>query len=65
MVTHEDGERKEDRHGLFVLISRLAPVVAIVNDAWQYVRFDENGEEIGRGERNEGKIAAAYKQWSF
>ena len=24
-VTHEDGERKEDRRGIFVLISRLAP----------------------------------------
>lgn len=48
-VTEEDGEREEDRRGLFVLISRLAPVVAIVNDAWQYERFNENGEETGGG----------------
>lgn len=48
-TTEEDGERKEDRRGLFVLVSRLAPVVAIVNNAWQYVRFDETGEETGGG----------------
>lgn len=48
-VTDDGGERHEDRRGLFVLISRLAPVVAIVNDAWQYVRLNEQGEEIGRG----------------
>ena len=48
-VTVEDGEREEDRRGLFVLVSRLAPVIAIVNDAWQYVRFDEAGEETGGG----------------
>lgn len=48
-VTEEDGERKEDRRGLFVLISRLAPVVGVVNAAWQYIRFNENGEETGGG----------------
>ena len=48
-VTEENGEREEDRRGLFVLISRLAPVVAIVNDAWQYRRFNKNGEDCGGG----------------
>lgn len=48
-VTEENGEREEDRRGLFVLISRLAPVVAIVNDAWQWRRFNEKGEDNGGG----------------
>lgn len=48
-VTEANGEREEDRRGLFVLISRLAPVVAIVNDAWQYRRFNDKGEECGGG----------------
>lgn len=49
MVTEEDGERKEDRRGLFLLISRLAPVVAIADDAWQFISFDECGVETGNG----------------
>lgn len=44
-VKVKDGERKEDRRGLFVFISRLAPVAAIVNNAWQVMCFDELGEE--------------------
>ena len=48
-VTEENGEREEDRRGLFVLISRLAPVVAIVNDAWQWRRFNDKGEDNGGG----------------
>jgi len=49
VVTDENGEREEDRRGLFVLISRLAPVVAIVDDAWQFASFNELGEEINVG----------------
>ena len=48
-VKEEDGEREEDRRGLFVFISRLAPVAAIVNNAWQFASFDETGEEISCG----------------
>ena len=44
-VKVKDGEREEDRRGLFVFISRLAPVAAIVNNAWQVMCFDELGEE--------------------
>ena len=44
-VKEEDGEREEDRRGLFVFISRLAPVAAIVNNAWQVMSFDKLGEE--------------------
>ena len=49
VVIDENGEREEDRRGLFVLISRLAPVVAIVDDAWQFASFNELGEEINVG----------------
>ena len=48
-ITEHNDEREEERHGLFVLISRLAPVAAIVNDAMEFVRFNEDGKKTGAG----------------
>lgn len=42
-----DGERRKSRRGLFVYISRLSPVAAIMNNARQVECFDEAGEVTG------------------
>ncbi|OCS83440.1 hypothetical protein [Caryophanon latum] len=34
---------------MFILISRLAPVAAIVNDAWQFASLDEFGNDTNVG----------------
>lgn len=46
--------------------SRLAPVVAIVNEAWQWRRFNDKGEDSGGGgtmvDFPELRIDDKYKQ---
>ncbi|MEE1131436.1 MAG: hypothetical protein UHX00_07435 [Caryophanon sp.] len=48
-MVEKDGQEEEDRRGLFILISRLAPVAAIVNDAWQFASLDEFGKDTNVG----------------
>lgn len=48
-VTQNGRFQIEKRQGLHVLISRLAPVIAIC-DGWEMIEFDETGAENSRGE---------------
>lgn len=48
-ITQNGVFRIEKRQGLHVLISRLAPVIAICS-GWEMIEFDETGAENSRGE---------------
>ena len=45
-VTEGVGQRKEERSGLNVLVSRLAPVL-IIGNAWENAYFSQSDEETG------------------
>ena len=46
-ITETNGEKKEERIGLNVLVSRLAPVIAIGGNAWEFTYVDASGKRVG------------------